>query len=168
MKLASIVGWKAWPKKMGPALVIPFRHSDGTVNGYARLKPTSPKKDRNGKPRKYESPKGQRNRPYFPPGVIDKLSDAGVPLCITEGEKKAAKADQEGIACIGLVGVFSFNTKGRAELCAELRDIAWNGRDVRICYDSDLNTNENVREAERRLAAALQQLGARVEVDPPA
>src|SRR5207253_6981439 len=43
---------------------------------------------------------GQPNRAYLPPETRRVLSDPGVPLLITEGEKKAAKADQEGFQCV--------------------------------------------------------------------
>ena len=138
-RLAAMIGWKFYPKKMGSALVIPFRSPGGELDGYKRIKPSAPKRNRNGKPQKYISPKGRDQKPYFPPAVIEKLSDASIPLIVTEGEKKAAKATQEGFPCIGLVGVFSFSVRGEANLSPELHCIDWNGRDVFICYDSDLN-----------------------------
>jgi len=163
-KLAVMIGWKSYPKRMGTALVIPFRGPSGEMIGYNRIKPSIPKLNRNGKPQKYLGPKGQPQRPYFPPGVIDKLSDPTASLMITEGEKKAAAATQEGFPCIGLTGVFCFNTKGTGSLCPELLQINWKGRDVRIVYDSDLNSNDKVADAESRLAQQLKQQGAKVKV----
>ena len=64
---------------------------------------------------------------------------------ITEGEKKAAKADQEGFPCIGLVGVWGWqqartrdNPDAARELIPDLAAVAWQGRTVFLVYDSDL------------------------------
>jgi putative DNA primase/helicase len=42
--------------------------------------------------------------------------------------------------------------------------IAWNRREVYIAFDSDISTNENVQDAEARLAAHLANRGAKVRV----
>ena len=97
-----------WSKAdgLGSCLLIPYRRSDGSivsVDEFARLKPDCPRTDtKSKKPIKYESPKGSTTRLYFPPNSCRLLADISVPLLITEGEKKAAKADQEGFACVGL------------------------------------------------------------------
>jgi putative DNA primase/helicase len=95
-------------------------------------------------------------------------------LLITEGEKKAAKADQEGLPCIGLVGVYGWQKKrkqgprGKAEGARELIDglapVRWGGRQVYVCFDSDAAENKNVQRAEWYLAQALQAKGAIVRV----
>ena len=61
---------------------------------------------------KYLSPRGSGNRLYLP-AILDRsvLDDPSRPLYLTEGEKKAAKAVQEGLACIGLAGVWSWRGK---------------------------------------------------------
>ena len=68
--LISHFGWKSVFVLGGivPCLAFPFRRPDGTLNGYTRLKPDNPR-TKNQKPVKYESPVGEQNRPYFPPGA---------------------------------------------------------------------------------------------------
>jgi hypothetical protein len=93
-----------------PALAIPFRQADGSFNGFTRLKPNRPRV-KDGRLVKYESPVNAGNRAYLPPGTIAALADPGTALLVTEGEKKAAKADQEGFPCVGLVGVYGWQKR---------------------------------------------------------
>src|SRR5262249_43461693 len=95
-----LLGWRGGGEKLGPCLAIPFYDLDGRQTGFARLKPDRPRaqEKENGEERlvKYEQPKGVPIRPYFPLACWSGLTDARKPLLITEGEKKAAKAAQEG------------------------------------------------------------------------
>jgi putative DNA primase/helicase len=144
------------------------------LSGYRRLKPDRPRNGKNGKPAKYEAPKGLPNRAYFPPGTIAAIADASRPLLITEGEKKAAKADQEGFACIGLSGVWNWHNKrprgpdgrgyGPRVLIDDLLAIPWDGRPIYIVFDSDASSNDNVLWAEYRLSQALQDRGAVIRI----
>ena len=127
--LAAILGWRKYRKAMGAALVFPYTDDQGR-NGYTRIKPDRPRKDRNGKPIKYESPRGQPNQVYIPPGVADALPDAHRELLLTEGEKKALAAMQAGFPCLGLVGVFGWAEKNQVALLPALERVAWNGRRV--------------------------------------
>ncbi|HEX4143768.1 MAG TPA: phage/plasmid primase, P4 family [Pirellulales bacterium] len=160
--VAALLGWRKGNKKMVPALVFPFRAADGT-NGYARIKPDRPM-TLGGKPAKYLSPKGKPNQIYFPPGVVDVLQRPEVELLLTEGEKKALKANQEGFLCLGLVGVFGWKDGKSERLLPALEQIAWKGRPVRLVFDSDITGNEKVQGAESRLAQRLTDLGAVVRV----
>ena len=85
-KITSILGWRKYPRESSHGIVFPYTDLDGR-NGYTRFKPDTPRII-GGKPVKYESPKGQPNKIYFPPGVVPCLSDTGQELIITEGEKK--------------------------------------------------------------------------------
>lgn len=169
------LGWAKYDGALGDCLAIPFFDAAGKPMGYCRLKPDRPRRQKeDGKPVKYESPKGAKNRAYFPPMTRAALADPSIPLVITEGEKKAAKADQDGIACIGLVGVYGWqkkrnkDAKGRPEGVRELIDdlagITWKSRAVYIVFDSDAATNPRVRMAEWHLAIALVAAGATVKV----
>ena len=162
--VAKILNWDKPAKRIGPCLAIPYFDADGKQLDYVRLKPSNPRVNKeDGKPVKYESPKGMSNRAYFPPGMRAALKDPTAPLLVTEGEKKAAKADQEGFLCIGFVGVHGFQKKraknkdgkatGPRELIPDLAAIPWQGRLVFIVYDSDLA--DNVRWAEYQLAEVL-------------
>jgi putative DNA primase/helicase len=168
--VAGLLNWKTPAVGLGPCLVIPFADADGNVNGYARVKPDRPRaRKQDGKPQKYEAPYRKPNRAYFPPGTRAALADASVPLLVTEGEKKAVKADQEGFACVGITGVYSWQVKQKdkgkpRELIADLKGVAWQDRPVFIAFDSDLADNPLVRCAERHLSQALAAQGAAVKV----
>ena len=162
----KVLRWKRYKGELGPCLVIPFNDVEGKPTGYTRLKPDKPRKSKeDGKPIKYESPKGSTNAPYLPPWTRTVLQDVAVSLTIVEGEKKAAKADQERIPCIGLVGVWGWQKKrpkgqdgqpqGERELIAGLAGIPWKGRVVYITFDSDAVRNLQVRKAEWALAEVL-------------
>ena len=160
--LAALLGWRKANKKLAPALVFPFRASDGT-NGYARIKPDRPTTI-GGKPAKYLSPKGQPNQIYMPSGVVDLLQRPDVELLITEGEKKALKATQEGFSSSGLVGVYGWKDGKSERLLPALEQISWKRRPVFIVFDSDVARNEDVQNAEARLAKHLIDRGAVVRV----
>jgi hypothetical protein len=173
-QVGRLLGWKGPAKGLGPCLVIPYFTADGKPTGYHRLKPDNPRTDRNGKPVRYESPKGQRQHIYFVPGTSAALQDPGHTLLITEGEKKAAKACQEGFPAIGLPGVNGWTKKrpqdpygkpsGPCELHEELAAIPRDGRPGVICFDSDMATRPEVKAASCHLAAALAAPGASVRV----
>ena len=167
--------WKEYGGKLGPCLAIPFVDVNGKPTNYCRLKPDRPRKGKDGKPVKYESPKGAPNLPYFPPGTLAAINDPSTPLIITEGEKKVAKADQEGFHGIGLVGVYGWQKKrprdattgqasGPRELIDGLAAVRWEGRLIYLCYDSDVADNRDVLWAEWHLAQALCERGATVRV----
>jgi hypothetical protein len=155
--------------------VIPFSQADGSPTGYVRLKPDRPRRDRKGRPVKYESPRGQPNRGYLPPGCTPAAAaDPRLRLLVTEGEKQAAKAGQEGFPCVGLVGVYGWQKKrpkgpdgkgaGPRQLTPDLAAAPWQGRPVYVAFDSDAAGNDKVRWAEWHLAEALRGQGADVRV----
>lgn len=115
------------------------------------------------KERRYSQPPESGICAYFPP-LVDWskiLDDPSIPLCVTEGEFKAAKACKDGFPTIGLGGVFNFQSKDQGvTFLPELRNINWKKRLVFIIYDSDFRTNENICKAIRDLARVLQQQGA--------
>src|SRR6202008_938103 len=61
---------------------------------------------------------------------------------------------------IGLPGVSGWGPKGRETLCIELEQISWQGRPGFIAFDSDLTTNPDVADQERRRAKQLTTRGA--------
>ena len=160
--LAELLNRVQVVKKLAPAIVYPFFGAKGQ-NGYSRIKPDTPR-IYNDKAVKYESPRGRSNEIYLPPGVADVLERADVELLITEGEKKALKANQEGFPCIGLVGVYGWKDGKRERLLPALEWVAWEGRPVWIVFDSDGTDNPQVRNAEARLALLLANHGSMVRV----
>jgi hypothetical protein len=193
-RVRELLGWDTAKKdSLGDCLAIPYRDAEGnpiplldkdgrpvlSKNGeplhYTRLKPGKPRTPKGKKePCKYESRIGAPVLPYFPPCTLAALKDPSHPLLITEGEKKAAKADQEGFPCIGLAGVECWSAprakgedgraKGKRKLLPELAAIPWKDRLVSIVYDSDLADKPNVQWAEWGLAEALRERGAVVKV----
>lgn len=171
-RIAKLLNWKGGAEKLGPCLVIPYLGVDGQPTGYHRLKPDHPRKiaKASGEVRaiKYEAPVGEPNRAYFPPGTVEAIRDPSRMLIITEGEKKALKADQEGLPTICLPGVWAWQKKhekdanknaiGRRELIPDLAGIEWTGRIVAVVFDSDSKTNRQVRFARDELCDVLRQL----------
>lgn len=90
-------------------------------------------------------------------------ADPSIRLIITEGEKKAACATLMGLPCIALGGVWSFTSK-RWHL-KEIADWGWfelKDREIEVCYDGDMYTNDNVAKALDSLTSMLTRKGARV------
>lgn len=151
---------------VGPGLVIPYTLPEGEAP-FFRVKPDTPPV-LDGKPAKYLTPKGAGNRLFVPArlsGAI--LQDAEKPLLITEGEKKADKASQEGFPTLSVPGVWSWrhkNEQGQSEPIPDLDRINWKGRNVVIAYDSDATKNAEVHRAEEALAGELVKRGASVRV----
>lgn len=171
-RISEALGWQYPAKKIGNCLAFPFYTATGErIAAYLRLKPDNPLADR-----KYESPKGQPNRAYFPPlpALHAALADPLAPLFVTEGEKKSLAATQYGFPCIGLVGVDGWNAKrernadgkarGKKKLLPDLAALKWDGRLVYIVYDSDAATKPDVLRAEYELASALRDAGAVVKI----
>lgn len=106
---------------------------------------------------RYTQPKASGTQVYFPPVIpwAELLADSAEPLVITEGEAKALAGVLAEMPVIGLGGVYNF--MAQAELLPVLDAIAWRGREVYICFDSDAATNPNILAAEARLVDELQR-----------
>lgn len=172
-QIGEWLGWTGPATKLGPCLCLPYYGPDGKYLNYVRVKPDRPRTVK-GKPAKYESPLKAGNRLYFPPETRAVLSDHTVPILITEGEKKTAKADQEGFPCLGLSGVYcglKSRSKdatgaghGNRELIDDFNAVNLAGRTVLIVFDSDAATNIQVRWAEYHLGVAFREKGADVQI----
>jgi hypothetical protein len=86
------------------------------------------------KPQRYFQPVGSAPQLYLPPRAWAARTDASVQLLGTEGEKKSAKADQEGLACFGLGGLWNW-LMGGAPIEA-LDAIEWYSREVLLVPDA--------------------------------
>lgn len=116
---------------------------------------------------KYWQPSNSLPHLYFNPlaNWNNVAKDIAKPIIITEGEKKALKATQEGFTTIALGGVYSFKCKRlNQSLIDDFNLINWQQREVTIIYDSDLLTNPMVRQAQLELAEQLTELGAFVHI----
>ena len=92
-------------------------------------------------------------------------ADTSQRIIITEGEKKAACATNMGLPTAALGGVWSFTSKKwHLRELPDLNWFDWRGREVEICYDGDMYTNDNVARALDALTGMLTKKGARVFV----
>jgi Protein of unknown function (DUF3631)/Domain of unknown function (DUF3854) len=146
-----------------PGLLIPLRRADGSVWGY-QYRPDAPR-IMDGKPRKYETPWQQRGGIDIPPAIREQIGDTSVPLLVTEGTRKADSAVSAGLACVSLLGVWSWrgaNPVGGKVALADWHDIALNGRRVVLAFDSDVARKRAVAKALAELASYLGTKGASV------
>ena len=115
------------------------------------------------KPRRYAQARGTGVKAYFPSNTNweEVINNPAIPILITEGEIKAAKACKEGFATIGLGGVSSYQSAEMGHLfLPELETVNWAKRQVFVTYDSDVNSNTNVVKALNGLARQLMSRGA--------
>ncbi len=158
-----------------PGLLIPLHSTDGKI-GMHVYRPDNPrtyedrsKRDDDGlrpvKVLKYEIPKGAGVRVDCPPACLQTLKNPGIPLYITEGQKKGDALASKGACSICLLGVWNFkgrNELGATTILADFDFIAWENRSVRIVFDSDVMYKPSVRQAMERLTEILQRKGATV------
>lgn len=164
-QVKEILGFPA-----GPGLAIPYANLNGK-SAFTRIKPNTPFLDRYGRPSKYLSPKGAGNRIYIPQQItLEQLQDYKVPLYVTEGEKKALKACQDGLCCIAIPGVWSWKQRtGNGSVpIPDLDLVAWKNKSVYLVFDSDLRAKKEVATALYELSRELERRRAHVrKIDLP-
>lgn len=143
-------------------MVIPYAGEDWAPRPIVRIKLDEPGAD--GK--RYRTAANSAPELYVPP-ILDAwvLADPSKLLLITEGEKKALKACQEGLPCVALGGVWAWRmrrTDGESVPIPRLNHVVWHGRRVYVVFDSDLVRNPDVARAETELAKELARRGATV------
>ena len=146
-----------------PALLIPIHNVHGEVTLY-QSRPDAPRIF-NGKPIKYETPRGAQMLLDVPPVVRDRLRDPSERLLVTEGAKKADAAVSHGLTSISLLGVWNWrgtNNSGGKTVLADWESIALNDREVLLAFDSDVMDKPEVHAALRRLSGFLESRGARL------
>lgn len=117
---------------------------------------------------KYLCKKDSGNRLYIPNKARPILQDLSIPLYITEGEKKALKACQEGLYCIAIAGLWNWKVKDQDELIPDFDQIALDNRTVYIVPDNDFllpdrhGKPKNLKQAVYELAYKLIDKGAKV------
>lgn len=136
-------------------------------NGFERFKPFPSFVDKKGYKRKYLQREGTGNHLYIPQSVIPQLQDTTVPLYITEGEKKALKAVQEGLCCIAISGLWNWSN-GTKELIGDFDKIALQNRNIYLVPDNDWllpnrhGYKRNLEQAVYQFSEKLKARGARV------
>src|SRR5206468_7636703 len=127
-----------------------------------RCKLFPPVSDGQGHTVRYYQRQGTSPRFYVPARARAALASPSVPLLVTEGEKKALKADQEGLACVGLGGLWNWQAGGQA--IADLDRIDWYEREAVIVPDSDIWTRQDLLQPVFALGKELEGRGATVSV----
>jgi energy-coupling factor transporter ATP-binding protein EcfA2 len=118
---------------------------------------------------KYLQKKDSGNRLFIPPSAASILADTKKLIYFTEGEKKALKASQEGLLCIGLSGLWNWKVKG-GSLIPDFEKIELRDREVVIVPDNDYRKpnkhgyKKNLEKAVNDLVEALIDRGATVSI----
>jgi len=142
---------------------------ENTHSCYYTTRQDCPYEDENGKEiGKYVRPRGEPSRIYRPSALNPEiLLDPGMQLIITDGEKKAIKAAQDGYKCIAIAGVNGFLDANDEEdrLISDMHRIPWEERDVYIAFHNDIYVKEYKQRALIKLALILSnQFGAYVRM----
>jgi putative DNA primase/helicase len=111
---------------------------------------------------RYYQRAGTPPRLYIPSRALGALADPTVPLMITEGEKKAIKANQEDLACVAVGGLWNCQSAGRP--IADLDRIDWYEREALIVPDSDVWTRPDLLQPVFALGKELEGRGAKATV----
>ena len=148
-------------------LVFPYDGAsrDGLWRGadeFVRSKLFPPVSDGEGHTIRYYQRAGTPPRLYVPGAARAALADPRVPLLITEGEKKALKAAQEGYPCVAVGGLWNWQVAGRP--IADLDRIDWCERETVIVPDSDVWTRTELLQPVYALGKELETRGAKVAV----
>jgi hypothetical protein len=133
------------------------------VDGFCRDKVFPSLKGENGHTTRYLQRKGSGVHLYIPPLARAALTDPSVTLYVTEGEKKAAKACQEGFPCIGLGGLWNWVSGGNP--IPDLDLVICQERRLMLVPDSDVwQGRDDLLHAVYALGAELEWRGAYVRV----
>lgn len=146
------------PPGVTSALLFPYPGEEK----FYRIKVFPPYKDKDGHFVKYLQPPNSGCRLYILPHTAKVLSDPSKPIAYTEGEKKAARACQGGIATIGLGGLWNWLEDGKP--IPKLDEIAHADRMEIIYADSDVWTKPGLQDAVYAFGRELESRGARVSV----
>ncbi len=107
---------------------------------------------------------GPGNVLYVHPSQRHLIDDTSVPVIFVEGIKKAlsivstARAAGEEVLAVAISGVWNWLSGGKP--IPDMFDIPVEGREVYVCFDSDVFSNPDVSDAARRFAGHLIRRGA--------
>lgn len=152
------------PQRRVPGILIPLYAPDSTPAGY-QYRPDNPRiASKSRRPTKYENPQGVSLRIDMPRRCKQHIGNPEIPLFVTEGAKKADSLATAGACAINLSGVWGFKSKnefGAPMLSADFDLIAWKGRAIYLCFDSDITVFPQVRQALEVLGAHVQRKGGK-------
>jgi ribosomal protein S19E (S16A) len=143
-----------------PGLVVPTFSPDGITRS-CQLRPDKPRKDKTGKPLKYETPGGARAILDVHPRMCEEVRSGTGDLWVTEGIKKADSLTSRDLPTIGLIGVWNFQRDGEMLPCWDHVNLE---RRAYVVYDNDVMVKEGVQLALQRLVRDLERRGAEVLV----
>lgn len=154
------------------AYSIPYFSMNGEVDGFDRVRLFPPLKTENGHAQKYTQAGGTAPHLYLPPlrNWQEIASDPKQAFLITEGEKKAAKACQEGLNAAGVGGVWNWRVRidsGERITIPDLDAFVFSGRKVELVPDSDAWRPEKMQHILGGFYAfgmELQRRGAQVRI----
>lgn len=132
------------------------------LKDFCRDKIFPPLKDRKGHMIKYLQRKGSGVHLYIPMPAAAVLHDTTKPLIFTEGEKKAAKACQQGYATIGLGGLWNWIQNGKP--IDELDQIDFTNRATFLIPDSDAWQRNELARPVTAFGHEIQSRGARLRI----
>jgi hypothetical protein len=132
------------------------------IECFYRVKLFPPVPNGDGHAMRYYQPAGSAPQLYLPPRARAALADPAVPLHWTEGEKKALRADQAGLVCIGLGGLWNWSAGGLP--ISGLDAIDHVDRVEVLIPDSDVWTRPDLLQAVYALGKELEGRGAAVSV----
>ena len=148
-------------QQLAPALLIPMYSPAGEITSH-QIKPDIPRKDKCGKPIKYETPAKSGVRLDVHPSQVERLKDSTVSLWVTEGVKKGDSLVSHGLCAVALQGVWCWQ---RDDIpLPEWEEIKLYGRSVVVAFDSDVMTNPKVQKALKELVGCLKGRGAQVKI----
>ena len=148
---------------MVPALLIPVYGTSGDIVLY-QARPDTPR-IKDGKPIKYETPRGSRMVLDVHPAARAALADPDTPLFVTEGIKKGDCLVSHGYCAVALLGVWNWrgtNELGGKTSLPDWESVALNGRQVYVIFDSDVMLKPQVHGALARFKPFLESRGAHV------
>jgi hypothetical protein len=169
---ARKLGFRFGPGDLS-GIVFPYFDLEGLPTN-ASVRRDNPGLDEKGKPEaKYLSVPKKKRLLYLPPGAAKALEREDAQVIIVESEKAAlaitaaaVRAKKKNLVAVATGGCWGWRGKINSDDpdTGPLPDLKLAGdRDVAICFDSDVEANPNVRDAERAFAAyLLGPLDARV------
>jgi len=146
-------------------LVIPMISPDGDSINY-QLRADKPRRDKKGKPVKYDTPTRAKGVIDVHTCMMDEVRNGSGDLWITEGVKKGDALTSRGLPTISLAGVWMAHVpKSSPKRLLPCWDhVALEGRRVYIVFDSDVTHKPDVQLALEWLVGALEGRGAEVLV----
>jgi hypothetical protein len=144
-----------------PALSIPI-YNLGDPTPYIHLpRPDKPRRSKDGKSIKYEWPRGKSLVFDVLPRYQQAMKDIHIPICLTEGAKKAdalASIYDKDLVPVNMNGVWGWRSDKKP--IQGFDQIAWDGREIWLAPDGDVRRNQGVMKAIQRLSRYLIARGA--------